>query len=96
MPQPGWIALTVVAAAALLAPYAVGVVRKRVTHPELPMRLYGPHLIFVCTVRIAPMFAKAVPSVGATALAFVEAFVVWALCAATSEWFLRRRAHRGA
>jgi hypothetical protein len=95
MPQASWIALILVMLAAFLAPYAVGAGRRRLTHPDPPMRLYAPHLMFLGTVRIAPMLTRGVPSAGGIVLGFIEAFVIWALCASINEWFLRRRMHRG-
>lgn len=94
--QASWIALALIIVAALVAPYAVGAGRKRFTHPALPIRLYAPHLFFLCTVRFALMLSKALPPAGAIALAFIQAFLIWALGAAISEWLLRRRLHRGA
>jgi hypothetical protein len=81
---------------AFVAPYVVAAARRRFRHPTLPIRHYAPHLVFLCTVRFAPMLSGGLPTAGRVALAFIEAFLIWALGVATNEWFLQRRLHRGA
>lgn len=90
-----WIALIVVVILMFLGPYAIAQLRGRISH-SAPQRLYAPHLVFLCTVRFAPMLSKGVPSSSVTILAFLEAFVIWVVAVSVSEKFLPRGLHRGA
>ena len=79
-------ALGGVVLAMFVLPYLIVAGRKRFGHTSEIIPAYGPHLMFITTVRGVPMLKDGVPSAGSTLVAFVQVVVVWGIAASISEW----------
>lgn len=89
-----WSIVAVVAIAAVGLPFVVAAGRRKFGG-TWPTHSYAPHLMLLSTITLVPRFAATIPPLPAVVLtAFCEAFVIWAIAVALSEWNLRRLASR--